>query len=120
MFTPHRIGPTLVDALPHVLAKNLQPGDLVAHRGRPGFDEAGGRPVIRIDPSEEEGRVRIIQPFLNPRYEGEESPLGAGADQPIAVLPPYWPMGETRELTLADVTAARDHIGTRAIEAPRT
>ncbi len=58
MFTPRRIGPTLVDALPHVRAKNLQPGDLIAHRGRPGFDEAGGRPVIRIDPSKTEGRVR--------------------------------------------------------------
>lgn len=110
---------TLVDALPHVPAQDLQPGDLIAHRGRPGVDEAGGRPVIRVEPAEAEGRVRILQPFLNPRYAGEESPLNAGAEQPIAVLPPYWPVGETRELTEADITAARRHVGARAIETHR-
>ena len=116
----HRISwRTLVDDLPHVLAKDLQPGDLIAHRGRSGVDEAGGRPVIRVEPGTDEGRVRIIQPFLNPRYAGEESPLGAGAEQPVAVLPPYWPIGETRALTEADVRAARTHVGARAIETRR-
>lgn len=111
---------TLVDALPHVRARDLKPGDLIAHRGRPGFDEAGGRPVTRIEVNEDEGYVRIMQPYVNPRYEGEEAPTRAGTQQLIAVLPPYWPLVETRPLTLADVTAAHAHVGARAIEAKET
>jgi hypothetical protein len=110
---------TLVDDLPHVLATDLQPGDLIAHRGRAGVDEAGGRPVIRTEINHEEGFVRIMQPFLSPRYEGEESPIRAGTQQLIALLPPYWPVGETRPLTHADVAAAHAHVGARAIEAKR-
>ncbi|MEU5143680.1 hypothetical protein [Streptomyces sp. NPDC021139] len=117
MFNRRNDWRTLVDALPHVRATDLKPGDLIAHRGRVGFDEAGGRPVIRIEINEDEGYVRIMQPYLNPRYEGEESPSRAEAQQLIALLPPYWPVGVTRPLTLTDVAAARAHVGARAIEA---
>lgn len=116
MYRHPRTHPTLVDALPRVLPGDLIPGDLLAHRGRPGFDEAGGRLVNRVEPGREDGWIRIVQPYLDPRWAGEESAVAARADQGVYVLPPYWPHGETRPLTHADVLAAQAHVGNRAVK----
>ncbi|MDX2845903.1 hypothetical protein PV377_44505 [Streptomyces ipomoeae] len=100
---------TLFDALPHVKAEDLRPGDLLIHRGRAGFDEGGARPVLRVEtvPDDREW-VRIFQPITPGRFFPDgESAIRAQAAQLVTIAPPYWPAnGETRTITEQDVRAA--------------
>lgn len=117
MFKLPRYTPTLVDELPRVLPADLEPGDLIAHRGYERTDEAGGRPFVRTEPSSMDGMVRIVTTCPYPPFEGTESGVAVGVKAPVAVLPPYWPLGEDRKpLTPADVRAAWAHVGARAVQ----
>lgn len=117
MFKLPRTVPTLVDELPRVLPEDLEAGDLVAHRGFAGTYEAGGSPFVRTEPSRIDGMVRIVTTCPYPPFEGTESGVAAGVKAPIALLPPYWPLGEDRKsLTPADVRAAWAHVGARAVQ----
>lgn len=111
---------TLVDALPHVKAKDLQDGDLLMHRGRAGFDEGGARPVLRVEAVEDDPEwVRIFSPMPVSRlFPDGESASRAQSEQLIALAPPTWPHGETRPISEADVRAAFRHVGDRAVNAP--
>lgn len=115
MFRHPTSGRTLFDALPHVRAEELQPGDMLIHRGRAGFDEGGARPILRVERIQDNpDRVRIVQATTNPLFPDGENAVTAGARDLIALAPPYWTPG-TRPITEADVQAARDHIGARAV-----
>ncbi|MFD8956332.1 hypothetical protein ACFXKH_38370 [Streptomyces caelestis] len=107
--------PTLVDALPKVEAQQLRPGDLLMHRGRPGFNEGAARPVVRVVPVEDEpGWVLIVQ--ASALFPGSETRVKARAGQGEALAPPYWPHGEDRVITREDIRAASEHVGSRAIQ----
>ncbi|MFL0028532.1 hypothetical protein ACJBCE_37030 [Streptomyces sp. NBUL23] len=107
--------PTLIDALPKVEAQQLRPGDLLIHRGRPGFNEGAARPVVRVEPVQDEPEwVLIVQQSV--RFPGTETRVRARAGDGVALAPPYWPHGEDRVITHEDVRAASEHVGSRAIQ----
>ncbi|MEV2262774.1 hypothetical protein [Streptomyces anulatus] len=115
MFRRPLPAPTLYDAMPRVEAQDLRPGDLLMHRGLPGRDEGAARPVVRIEPVEDEsGWVLITQ--VSTRFPGSETRERARADQGVALAPPYWPHGEDRVITREDIRAASEHVGSRAIQ----
>ncbi|MFD9850509.1 hypothetical protein [Streptomyces parvus] len=85
------------------------------HRGLPGRNEGAARPVVRVEPVQDEpGWVLIVQKSV--RFPGSETRERARAGVGVALAPPYWPHGEDRVITREDIRAASEHVGSRAIQ----